>query len=743
MRKALLTVLSSLLVGCGGGGLPAGEHPGHGERSTAPNVAVSEDGFASAVRDLLASEPGSPERGARLAGIEARQMSRASARFKAHSVDGGLAAVTGGLYLLHTRELKPTMLSSSWRDALVPAARELAARGDEGRARAVYEILLRVSADAEKREIQRHLDALASWTKDTAASAGPVQSAGALETMAVARRLLEPSEVALEDANSRTRQWVEKALELLVKARAERTRPPREEGLEVGRALQSGGTTLAAIYLRDGDARGALKAVDPLRSQSSELVRHDLVQALEAAVDKPKDAQRWLDLLHALRPAQGDGAPGEEENMDDRELIRAAAFGVAMEAYRLDPSLPEAAGAVAAGLQEYGMAEASPAILLQAARAHDDPRTISGVLAIAIHAMGLEVEAQDASAARRAYAAALPLLALADAPALAGKLQPSSAQVRAMMGEIELREGRIAQASVLLNQASQTEKSGAVLSTLARIERYEGRIPAAVAHLKESLLAPDVAKDAPLRAEILLTLSDIARQGGDAAAARASLADALKDLARARSGPPADSDERARLERVLAKVLDRFGAEKPAQKALERAFDAAPRDKGQASATLGIMVGRALLRGDLLSGRDGLKRAVAADLEEEDLIYLALWVRFIEKQVHATTDGGSERVFASIVDDGRWIGRLAAFGGGRIKADELVSSAKTPAQKTEALFYAALDRRASGDARGAESTLKQVLTAGGVDLMEVALTRDMLDGPRIHVTGPMPEVGLP
>lgn len=740
MRKARLLLLSSFLVGCGGGGLAAGAHPGHGERSTAANVAVSEDGFASAVRDLLATEPGSPERGARLAGVEARQMARASARFKAHSVDGGLAAVTGGLYLLRTRDLKPEMLTPSWRDALVPAAKELAARGDEGRARAVYEILLRVSPDADKREIQHHLDAISSWTKDAAASAGPVQSAGALENIAVARRLLEPSDVALEEANVRTRAWVERALELLVKARAEHTRPPREEGLEVGRALQSGGTTLAAIYLRDADARGALKAIEPLRSQSSELVRHDLVQALEAAAEKPKEAPRWLDVLHALRPAQGDGAP-DEENMDDRELIRAAAFGVALEAYRLDPSLPEAAGAVAAGLQEYGMAEASPAVLLQAARAHDDPRTIGGVLAIAIHAMAMEVEAQDADAARRTYVATLPLLALGDAPALAGKVQPSSAQVRAMMGEIELREGRIAQASELLKKASQTEKSGAVLSTLARIERYEGKIPAAVAHLKESLQAPDVAKDAPLRAEILLTLSDIAREGGDAAAARAALADALKDLAHARAGL-SDAEERARVERVLAKVLDRFGAEKPAQRALERAFDAAPRDKGQASATLGIMVGRALLRGDLPSGRDGLKRAVAADLEEEDLIYLALWVRFLEKQLHATTDGGSERVFSSILDDGRWIGRLAAFGGGRIKADELVSSAKTPAQKTEALFYAALDRRASGDARGAESTLKQVLTAGGVDLMEVSLTRDLLDG-RIQVTGPVPEVGLP
>ena len=311
-----------------------------------------------------------------------------------------------------------------------------------------------------------------------------------------------------------------------------------------------------------------------------------------------------------------------------------------------------------------------------------------------------------------------------------------------MMGEIELREGRVAQARDLLKQAAQAEKLGTVLSTLARIERYEGQIPAAVLHLKEALVARDVEKDPPLRAEILLTLSDIAREGGDAAGARLPLTDALKDLAKARSATT-DTDDRARVERVLARVLDRFNAAAPAQKALERAFDAAPRDKQQASATLGIIVGRALLRGDLPSARDGLKRGLASDLEEEDLVYLALWVHFLEKQLHATTDGAAERVFGSILDDGQWIGRLAAFGAARIKGDDLVASAKTPSQRTEALFYVGLERRAAGDAKGAEAALKQVLTAGGIDLMEVSLTRDLLDGPRAHVTGPVPEVGLP
>ena len=37
-----------------------------------------------------------------------------------------------------------------------------------------------------------------------------------------------------------------------------------------------------------------------------------------------------------------------------------------------------------------------------------------------------------------------------------------------------------------------------------------------------------------------------------------------------------------------------------------------------------------------------------------------------------------------------------------MKPEELLAAAQTPAQKTEALFYAAMDRRVAGDAKGAD-----------------------------------------
>jgi tetratricopeptide (TPR) repeat protein len=731
---------SSLTVGCGGGSGGGARGP-HGERATAADVAVTDDAFAGAVRDLLASDPGSRERAARLDGVEARQMARAAARFKAHDADRGLAAVTGGLYLLRAKELKPTTLGTSAHTALTPAVKELSTRGDEGRARALYEILSRLATapgTIDKKDVQSHLDAINAWTKETVAIGGPLQSAGALERVAVSRRLLEPSDAALDEATKSTVVWVERAIELRSAYRTKRQPPPREEATEAFRALQSGGGTLAAIYLRDADAVGALKAIDLAKAR--ELARPELIQALEAVIEKPT-APKWIDVLHGLRPAPREGGQQDDDIPEDQELLRGAAFGVALEAYRLDPTLPEAAGAVAAGLQEYGMAEASPAVLVDAARAHAEPRTIGGALAITMHAMAVEIEAQDTAAARRAYKAAGPLLTLADAPGVVAKVQPSAAHVRAMMGEIELRDGNVAEARELLKSAVATEKSGNVLSTLARIERFEGQAPAAIAHLKSALVAPDVAKDPTLHAEILLTMSDVLREQGDAANARPPLVDALKELAKARAA--GDGDDRARAERVLARVLDRFGATAAGSKALERAFDAAPHDKNQASATLGIIVARGVVNNDLKAAREGLKRAIAVDLADDDLIYVALWTRIVEKQTKAQPDGNAEHVFSSVLDDGRWIGRLAAYGSGRIKGEDLVASAKSPAQKTEALFYVAMDRRAAGDARGAEADLKKVLTTGGIDLMEVSIARDLTAGPRAVVGGPVPEVGLP
>jgi tetratricopeptide (TPR) repeat protein len=700
---------------------------------------VSDEAFASSVHDLLLAAPGSRERADRLGGVLARQMDRALSRFRGPNEDRALVSVLGGLYLMRTGELTSTLLGPSGRGALLEASRRFATRGDEGRSRALYEILLRISGDADRVPIQLHLDALRAWTKDQIAAGPPAVAAGEVETAAVARRLLEPSEAALDEAAKATIAWMERAIELQSQYRDRHVRPSREEIAEAVRALQSGGTVLSAIYLKDGDVAGALRAIG--RAPSRELVRSELVAALDAAKDKP-DANRWIDLLHAMTPSSRDRNHEDEEALDDRELLRAAGFGIACQAYRADPTQPEGAAVVAAVLQDLGLAEASPSIIVEATRAHPDARTVSGAMAITLRAMTAEAEADDADGVRRTFLAAAPLLAIAGKREFAGQLQPGGARVRYLMGKIELQQGRLDVARKLLTDSSTEEKSGRVLLDLAGIDRHDDKVQDALEDLRDALSAPDSEREPALRGEVLLMISDLTRENGDVDAAKKPLSDAVKELALART--TSGADDRAGVERVLARVLDRFGAPQRAQQALERAFEATPHDKRQIALTLGQLIARAYVRGDLGAARSGLARALTAELDQDDLVYYALWVRLLERQLQKPSDGVPARVFASNIDDKRWTGRLSAFGAGRISREALVTSAVTPSQKTEALFYAAMDRRAAGDAKGLDSALREVLASGGVDLMEVAIAREILTGPRAQIGGPLPaDVALP
>jgi tetratricopeptide (TPR) repeat protein len=746
LALALATAASSVL-GCGAQGAARGG-AAHAERVGPAMPEVGDEGFAAAVHDLLVSEPGSGERAVRLGAVEARQMARAETRFRSHAPERGLAAMSGGLYLVHVGEAVQGMLGARGVDALRLAVRELSLKGDEGRARGVFDLLIQIAPVSERADLRSHLQALETWTRDAVAhgyEVGPVASAGGLERVAARRRLLEPSVEALNEAAAATAEWIHQAVALRDKFRKTRTQPPRAEGAEAWRALETGPVVLASLYLRDADAAGAVAALD--RAGARDLLESERPQfaaALEAA-GQQHTVDRCIDLLHQLRPLSGrEPARDDEDFAEDRDLFGAAAFGVAGDCYRLDPTVPEVALTLGVALEELGMAEATPTVLADAVRAHPEARVASEALALSLDAMASEEEAGDPDAARRTFKAAQPILAIASQRALVGKVHPSSARVRAAMGEIELREGKIDEARAMLKQSAEEEKSGNVLLPLARIEWRDGQTQSALDDLRDALVSNDAGRDPALRGEILLTISDVTRDKGDVAAARTPLTEALKELVQSRNVQEADGRSRARVERVLARVLDRFGAVQPAQRALERAYAAAPGDKHQAAQTIELLVGRAFVRGDLSTAREGLQRALAADLEEDDLIYFALWVRLLERQLHVPSDGSPDRVFGSVSDDGRWVATLARFGETKLKAEDLLARAKTPIQKYEALFYAAMDHRASGDTKGGDDLLRQVVAGTGLELSEVTLARDILDPSKSQLGGPLPpDVSIP
>jgi len=124
MRLALplLLALSLAAAACGGGRARYGQPAHHAERATVAGVAVSDDAFPGAVRDLLASEPQSKERQLRLQGVVARQMTRVSSRFKAKNRDNAVMSLAGAMYLVRAGELTNEMLGPDGYDALKSAS---------------------------------------------------------------------------------------------------------------------------------------------------------------------------------------------------------------------------------------------------------------------------------------------------------------------------------------------------------------------------------------------------------------------------------------------------------------------------------------------------------------------------------------------------------------------------------------------------------------------------------------------
>ncbi|RYE93462.1 MAG: hypothetical protein EOO75_04305, partial [Myxococcales bacterium] len=105
----------------------------------------------------------------------------------------------------------------------------------------------------------------------------------------------------------------------------------REDMVEGLRALSSGAVTLTALLLRHGDIGAAAEALDT--GSMRQVAPQQLAQRINAAA-RQDDVGAWRDLLGVLLHAQD----REEETAADRSLVQAAAFRVAIELYRRDPS---------------------------------------------------------------------------------------------------------------------------------------------------------------------------------------------------------------------------------------------------------------------------------------------------------------------------------------------------------------------------------------------------------------------
>jgi tetratricopeptide (TPR) repeat protein len=678
-------------------------------------AAVDDAAFApSAYRLLMGSDSGQA-RASLLAGTVARQLERARARFEADHPEQGFEALEGAFLLMRRGEFRREGLTRA-APVLQRGAAEAARLGQEGYSLALYSLLDGILPPGpEKSDVQTHLAAMAAFSQPSN-SAGPVVRAGSDARVAAQRALLESSEERFADASKSLLVWLTRGIgapDVPIRSNTD-----RDEALEAFRAIRGGGISLVALYLRHADPLGALSALDEAGLERA--IADDLRARLEASAEDD-DPDAWFDLFRLFDAALRDAQTALSL---DPELFQGAAWGSAVSLFRAEPGSYRGSLPLATRLIDQGMAEVAPLVLNSGLQRGATPEQLSAALGLILNALVTEDQAGQHAAARRTFAGAAPLLELASSRAFAGRVAPSPARVRYVMGALEADRGQLAQAKPLLESALAAEPSIETLRVLAAIARQERNVKDALAHLARARAIAERLGNPLEEADLLHLEFEVLRDNGDAAGAKraldAALTRVLDATRQSRTGPG-----QARAERLLARILEHFGEKAAVQRATERAYEASATDSGQLSATVIDSARRALTRRDLQSARAAVEHAVESNLPPEDLVYVALWLRLLEQELAVPSDGSVEDAFTAMDDARGWSGSLRAWGRGKLGDAELFGAARDAAQRTEALFYTAMARRVRGD-RSADADLEKVATSEAVNLVEIGIARDLL-----------------
>lgn len=714
LLAAAAVVLTASAVGCG---------PSRAARPQTPSaltgpvnpVAVDDAAFASSTYRILLSSDHDPKRRDLLVGVVRRQLARADQRFQSGHTAAGLAALTGAFYLLRAGELDPAMLTGG-APALAAGATEVARVGDEGRALAFYGMLRSVLGPGRERdEIDAHLAAIESYRSATRSS-GPMQAAGARQRVELTRALVEPTRATLDAARDSTVAWLELARSQGTEEMPVRSTFERDEAVETYRALRAGAATLIALYLRNGDPGGALDTFDG--NDLDRMLPPPLRDRLERAA-RDDDPSAWDDLFHLFDSSELSSQP---DTGLDEGLARAAAWGAALELYRSQPSSARAAAPLAEQLLDYGMAEVAPAVMLGALGVKPSAQELSWGMALLLKAMISEDESGEHAAAHRAFEAGRPLLALAESRAYAGKVRPSAARLRYAMGALDAGAGELDLARPELELATRAEPSFEAYALLARIDRQRGALDAALTSLTAATRLAREGSVPAAEAEAELGRFEVLRDQGKLTEAKEALDAALRRALDARQLAPS-SVALAQSERFLARTLEAYGDQAAARRATQRALDAARNESRELTATVIDAARRALSTGDLAEGRAALRRGVDSNLGTDDLIYAALWLKFLEARLHVAPSGLVEETLGATDGASSWPAKLAAWSRGKLTGDELTRAARTLGQETEARFYRAMARGA-----GAEATaeLEEVARSRAIELVEVMIARELV-----------------
>ena len=314
---------------------------------------------------------------------------------------------------------------------------------------------------------------------------------------------------------------------------------------------------------------------------------------------------------------------------------------------------------------------------------------------------------------------------MSEQPRLSSRFQAKLARLRYILGAIETRAGNLAQAQPLLRQAAKGQPDLQTWSLLAQVEWQLGDVPSALGSLARQIEVCHEKANLDSESEALVNTYELEQQIGQPQAAATALEHALRRALDARQSARTPA-EQSRAERTLARALELFGDQTGAVRALNRALDAARSDAGQFTASVLEASRMALTHGDLNAAKMAVREAKLGGLMPEDEVYVGTWLRILERQKHEIGDGTVEDAIGNLEDVSMWPARLRAWTLGQIEAKSLSDSASTPAQRTEALFYRAMQSRIDGNTKEFSQLLEQVVKSPSVELVELTIARDLL-----------------
>lgn len=677
---------------------------------------VSDDRFAETLHTfLLDPQRGHTDKGL-LAGLVQNQLARAQQRFAAGHVRAGENALTGAFLLLQVGQSAPGMLAGSALP-LQRGADEAARVGNAGRARALYRRLEEILPEGRQRDdVIGHLAALDEWLEPSAMMS-PLQAAGRRQRAALQEAIMDSSPAVFDAAQKSVLAWIRAAFSSDVGERVPTSPADRDEALEAFRAVRSGSVILTGLHLRHGDPAGALVAFED--ADLLRIVPPVLRDRLEQAAQGERNA--WVDLFRIYDSAQ---RGGPQETSIDPELATAAAWGAALGLYRSSPGETEAVMPLSMLLVDLGMPEVASTVLAKNLDAQVTSDALGWALALVLRAVVQEEQVGNLPAARRTFEYARPLLALAEEPRYA-QVQPRPGRIEYVMGALEARSGDLERALPRIQAAVRSFPTVPAWISLANIERQRRHPDEAIQALQMAIKLAQAGADPIAEAEAEELIYQVERDRGDASAAAQALRRALDRAlgARQRQTP---TENLARVERLLARILEHYGEALAARQAGERALEASRANARQIAASLTDMSRRALTWGDLRAARKATTEALAAQLPADDLVYIALWQRLLERQLGARTDGSSEEAFASLGEASGWTEVLRKWGRGQLNDEGLVNAAHNVVEEAEALFYVVMAQRNPENPEGGAEQLRQVATSPAVDLVEVTIARDLL-----------------